>query len=270
MKKMLTTLATVATLASTTLSADFVRVEMGGGVWNQTDSGYFEYQKNNVELFGLQTTGTVTATDTSVEDTFSNVYLWAYIKHPLPIVPNLRLEYAKLEGNGVLTADGSVYGLTSDLVDNGGVPTYMELTQMEAIPYYNLLDNTFWMTLDVGLSVKFIHYEASGGDTTNGVTYDESGDFPLPMLYTRARVQAPLTNFGVEAIVKYISDGGDNTASEFIVKADYTFDFIPVIQPGVEVGYRAMSIESDITDGDTRTIIDYDFSGVFAGMTLRF
>ena len=270
MKKMLTTLATVATLASTTLSAHFVRVEMGGGMWNQTAKGYFQYEKKNIQpLPGipLGDGGTATATDTSQEVAYSNPYFWAYIKHPLPIIPNLRVEYSQIESDGILEVTGQMYGIKSA---GTKVPTHLKLTQMEAIPYYNLLDNTFWITVDVGLAVKLIHYEANGGDTTNGITYDESGDIPLPLLYTRLRVQPPLTNLGVEAIVKYISDGDKNTVSDMMVKVDYTFDMIPLVQPGIEVGYRVMSLDIDVQDGDDRTISSYDFAGAYGGLMLRF
>jgi len=267
MKKMLTTLATLATLSTTALNADFVRVEMGGGMWNQTSKGYFQYEKKGVATFpGLGSSGTATATDTSQEVEKPNGYFWAYIKHPIPIVPNLRVEYSKIESEGILTVTGELYGMKAD---SAPVPTNLELTQTEVIPYYNLLDNTFWLTLDLGIDVKLIHYEASGGDGST-VDYDESGDIPLPLVYVRARVQPPLTNFGIEAVLKYISDGGDNTVSDMLIKADYTLDFIPIIQPGLEVGYRVMSMDSDITDGDTRTIIDYDFAGVYGGLMLRF
>ena len=267
MKKTLTTLATLITLNTLSLSADIVRVEMGAGVWNQKNKGYFQYEKDDVVTFSrLGGAGKATATDTSNEVAKSNAYLWAYIKHPLPILPNLRLEYSKVESEGTLTVTGELYGMKSD---SQSVPTTMELTQFEAIPYYNLLDNTFWVTLDVGLAIKAIHYEANGGDGTV-VNYNESGDIPLPLLYVRGRIQPPMTNFGIETIIKYISDGGDNTVSDAMIKVDYTLDFIPVIQPGLEVGYRVMSMDADNKDGDTRTVIDYDFAGVFAGLMVRF
>jgi len=267
MKKVLTTLATLATL-TTAANADFMRIEMGAGIWGQGASkgDFFKYEKEGAVAFQGINIGnaTVSATDTSKGDNLPSGYAWLYVKHPIPIVPNLRLEYSSVESNGVLSATGSMYGLTSA---NQTSDTNLKLTQMEAIPYYNLLDNTFWLTLDVGLAINLIHYEAKGD---GAASYDESGDIPLPLGYLRARVQAPLTNLGVEAIVKYISDGGDNTASDMLVKVDYTFNITPIVQPGIEVGYRVMTLQSDITDGDTRTQIDYSFAGVYGGLMLRF
>jgi outer membrane protein len=267
MKKIITTLATLATL-TTAANADFLRVEMGAGIWGQgaKEGDFFKYEKDGATAFQGVNLGTtkVTATDESKGDNLPSGYAWAYIKHPLPLIPNLRLEYSSVESNGVLTANGSMYGLTSP---DSTSQTNLKLTQMEAIPYYNLLDNTFWLTLDVGLAINIIHYEAVGdGDAS----YNESGDIPLPLGYLRARVQAPLTNLGAEAIIKYISDGGDNTVSDMLIKVDYTFDIVPFVQPGVEVGYRVMTLKSDITDGDTRTQIDYSFAGAYAGLMLRF
>lgn len=268
MKKVLTTLAALTTLAGTA-QADFFRVEMGGGVWNQKapDSSYFQYEKSGVvsTFPGFSSESKATATDNAIGKEISTNYAWLFIKHPIPIIPNFRFEYSAVESDGILTATGELYGITAN---SAPAPTNMKLTQMEVIPYYNLLDNTFWLTLDLGLAIKAIHYHAKGGE--GEVSYDESGDIALPLLYTRVRAQLPVTNLGAEAIVKYITDGGDNTVSDMSIKMDYTFDITPLVQPGLEIGYRVMTLQADNTDGDTRTTIDYEFSGVYGGLMLRF
>ena len=268
MKKILTTLATLTVLA-TTLSADFIRVEAGAGMWNQKSVGFLDYKD-----------GTVSARDESQEVESPTGYAWIYVKHFLPIIPNLRLEYSKIESEGRLTSTGKILGLNAEVKN---LPTTLEMTQFEVIPYYNLLDNTFWMTIDAGLAIKIINYKATGSGeaevgvdgvpittTTNIDAYDETGTLPVPLLYLRTRVEIPFTGIGVEATGKYLSDGGDNVFSDFNVKLDYTLNFVPVIQPGFEVGYRVISMNADIDDGSTKTLIDYTFSGVYAGLMVRF
>jgi len=268
MKKILTTLATLTVLA-TTLSADFIRVEAGAGMWNQKSVGFFNYED-----------GSVSARDESQEVESPTGYAWVYIKHFLPIIPNLRLEYSKIESEGRLTSTGKILGLNAEVKN---LPTTLDMTQFEVIPYYNLLDNTFWITVDAGLAIKIINYHATGtGEaevgvnglplttTTNIDAYDETGTLPVPLLYARARVQVPMTGLGIEATGKYLSDGGDNTFSDFNLKVDYTLDITPIIQPGFEIGYRVITMNADIDDGSTKTLIDYSFSGLYAGLMVRF
>ncbi len=258
MKKILISLATIATLTST-LSADFLRVEAGLGAWAQTNVGFIDVNDADINTDGR---------DTSNEKELTTNYLWAYVKHPIPIVPNVRFEYSKVESEG--HGEGTFQGVPLD--GSKTLPTTLEMTQIEVIPYYNVLDNTFWVTLDLGIAVKMIDYKATGRvQDSFGVfgqeIYNESDSFIAPLPYLRARGQLPFMDIGVEAIVKYGSMDG-NTFSDMSIKADYTFDFIPLIQPGLEVGYRQMIMDAESEDGDT--VIDLDFSGLFFGLMVRF
>jgi len=251
MKKILTTLATLAMLG-TTASADFVRVEAGAGMWNQKNVGFISYEDDDTS-----------ATDKSQEKELATNYLWAYVKHPIPIVPNLRVEYSKIESEGILNGKYKGFNIpTGSLID-----TTLEMTQIEVIPYYNILDNTFWVTVDLGLAVKMIDYSATGTGPMGMSAYDEDGSFVAPLPYLRARTQLPFMNFGLEAVVKYGSMDG-NTFSDINVKVDYTFDFIPVMQPGIEVGYRQIIMDAESDDG--KSTIDLDFSGMYFGIMARF
>jgi len=253
MKKTLTTLATLA-LFSTAANADFLRVEAGAGLWSQTNVGYISYEDDDT-----------TAEDRSAEVEKTNAYLWAYVKHPVPFVPNFRLEYSKIESDGYLngTWKGMRYG-------GEDLPTTTEMTQIEVIPYYNILDDTFLVTVDLGLDIKFIDYTATGEGDARLVSialYDESGSFVAPLPYLRARAELPFMNFGLEAVIKYGALDG-NTFSDMNIKLDYTFDIMPVLQPGIEVGYREIVMDAESSDG--KTVIDLDFSGLYFGLMARF
>ena len=87
----------------------------------------------------------------------------------------------------------------------------------------------------------------------------------MPLGYVRARVQAPATNIGFEADVKYITYD-DNTVSDIRVKVDYTLDMIPVIQPAIELGYRIQKFELE----ESGFKIDTESTGVYLGVMLRF
>jgi outer membrane protein len=260
MKKILTSLAAVVTLAST-LNADFTRVEMGAGVWNQTPTGYATRTDGDGVL-------NLDGTYVSSENDSQEMYAWVLIKHPLPIIPNLRLEYVSVYDEGLTTGHVNGIGVTNS-------PTTLDTKQYDVIPYYNILDNTFWTTIDLGLDIKVIQSDTVvlASDTTNiagvslaGTTvYDSTDTTVVPLLYARARVQVPMTGFGAEADVKAISDG-TNTLYDIRAKVDYTFDIFPVVQPALEVGYRVQQLTVD--DGDTQ--VDLNYAGVYAGLMLRF
>ena len=257
MNKVLTTFIGGAILAST-LSADFARIEMGVGAWMQTPSGSLSYTESGL-----------TGSDISNEDQETSGYAWLLIKHPVPILPNLRLEYSSVSSDGLV--EGGFKDFTIPTGESA-TPT-LEMTQFDIIPYYNILDNTFWTTIDLGLDIKVIDTSYTAGAIEEPITgtelfegYSDSATTIIPLLYARGRVEIPATNVGLEADVKYISYA-DATMYDVRAKVDYTLDFIPVIQPAVEVGYRMIKMETD-ESGEAK--VDLEFSGIYAGVMVRF
>lgn len=254
MKKILTTLSCAAILA-TAASADFTRVEMGVGAWAQKPSGKLSYTNSGV-----------TANDESRESQETQAYVWALIKHPVPVIPNLRLEYTSVKNTGLAS------GTFKEFTAPANTHTTLTMKQYDVIPYYNILDNTAWITLDLGLDFKITDakYEADGV-TVSGVpntNYSDSAMVVIPLVYARARVEVPGTNLGIEGDVKYVSYNA-NVIYDARAKVDYTLDFIPVIQPAIEIGYRVQKIK--IEDDSAGNIdADLDFAGVYAGIMLRF
>ena len=254
MKKLLTTLF-VAVIA-TVVNADFLRVEMGVGGWQQTPSGYVKRSDGDGAL-------SLNGTYTSAEKDNTEFYVWALFKHPIPMIPNIRAEYVSLDDEGSISASSSVGGFT--LPSQGGYAT-LKTKQYDVIPYYNLLDNIFWITVDLGLDIRYITADSKViNNATNNEVYSGNDSAVIPLVYARGRVQVPGTNFGVEADIKYITDG-DSTVYDVRAKLDYTFDISPVIQAGIEVGYRMQKY--DIVDGNDKANLEY--KGVYAGVMLRF
>jgi len=246
MKKILTSLVCMTMLAATA-NADLARVEMGVGSWQQTPSGSLETSDTSGVL-------SLDGTYTSAEEDSSEMYFWVLIKHPIPVLPNVRLEYVSIADEGTTTGIVNGIGVTD-------AETTIDMKQFDIIPYYNILDNTGWVTLDLGLDLKVIQSEAD----ISSIHYSSDDTIVIPLIYVRTRVEIPATNIGVEADVKYITDG-DSTVYDIRAKVDYTLDFIPVIQPALEVGYRIQKY--DIDDSDTK--MDLEYSGVYAGLMLRF
>ena len=253
MKKLLSIAATSALLA-TAANADIVRVEGAVGAWQTDPTGTMQYNSNPefdvVDNAGLESS--------------QNMYAWVYLKHPIPIVPNLRLEYVDP------SFDGTVATLTWNGEDYANVNNTLSLTQYDAVLYYNILDNLFWSTIDLGLDIKFIdgNYNLSASSPL-APAVDESFSLAMPLGYARGRVQLPVTNIGIEAIARGMSYSG-NTVVDAQIKIDYTMDFIPVVQPGLELGYRYQQMTLDGGSIGLDANIDTTFSGVYGGIMVRF
>ena len=250
MKKILSTLA-LSAVVTTLATADIARVEMGVGAWAQTPSGTATYNA------GAGAGGTNVFDEK--EDT--SPYVWMLIKHPLPIIPNIRLEYTSIHATG--KASGEWDGIIAP-VNTGST---LDIKQYDIIPYYNILDNTMWMTIDLGVDIKIISvdYKVSSNGTFTG--YEETETVAIPLAYLRTRVEIPATNIGLEADGKYITYDG-STVYDFRAKVDYTFDIFPVVQPAIEIGYRAQKMKIDDSSFDVKS--DVDFKGWYAGLMLRF
>ncbi len=250
MKKILSTIA-MGTLLSASLYADITKVEIGAGAWAQTPSGTANYDK------GLGVTGTNTFDET--KDT--SPYVWMLIKHPIPFLPNIRLEYVSIHATG--KASGSWNGLVAPVNTN----SVMDIKEYDIIPYYNVLDNTFWTTVDLGLDIKVMNLDYKVEPNGAFTGYEDTYTAPIPLVYARVRVEIPGTNIGVESDGKYITTGS-STIYDARIKVDYTFDISPVVQPALEIGYRTQKIKIDENNLDVKT--DMNFSGFFAGLMLRF
>ena len=245
MKKLLSTIACGAILA-TTASADFARVEGAVGSWMQTPSGSAGYSLAGNSL-----------SDNFVEDQTNGIYVWALVKHPIPVVPNLRLEYVNITGDAKSVLSSNIITLPL------GTSSALDMTQFDIVPYYNILDNLAWITLDLGLDFKVINlsYKANSIE----VVPSDVSTLVVPLGYVRGRVQIPFSGIGFESDVKYITYD-TTTVYDVRAKVDYTLGFIPIVQPTIELGYRMQKI--DISDSGFS--IDTEFSGVFVGIGARF
>ncbi len=257
MKKILTAFVCGAIL-TTVVTADLARVEIGGGVWSQSPSGEMSYSDDSG----------ASGAYTSDKKDDTSAYVWMLVKHPIPVLPNLRLEYTGVKDSGVVT------GKFKDFTAPANASASVELTQYDVIPYYNILDNTFWMTVDLGIDIKILetNYKADGvilDSTLSVANYDDKITLALPLAYLRARVEIPGTDIGLEADGKYVSYDG-STIYDARAKIDYTLSFIPVVQPGIEIGYRVQKFDLKYEDGSDVTKLKLDFSGIYAGLMLRF
>jgi outer membrane protein len=212
-------------LFSLSVSADFLRVEGGIGLFQAVPGGSIENKNSGTDI-DLKSAGV---------DTENDLYAWAYLKHPIPIIPDVRIEYLALTNNP--TASDS-----------------FDVKELDGILYYNLLDDTLFVTLDLGLDAKYVETDGAG----------LSASTTIGLLYGRVRIE-PTDWLGIEALLE-ATNYGENKGYDARIKLDYTMTFVPVVQPGLEIGYRIHKIQYELGD----YIDKAEYTGVYAGLTARF
>ncbi len=238
---------------ATLLNADILKVELGLGIWSVSPNGNITYQNVTNDL------------ENDLDfDGKTLPYLYADLQHPIPVLPNLRLEYTNI------TTDGNPTAFRFGSFDfSGNINSKIELQTIDFILYYNLWD-TAGLNVDFGLDIKYIDGFARVQGEANGLTQTEEADFkaPIPHLYGNIRYDLPIVDLGVETSLKYLTFNGASSY-DWILKADYNFfgGF------KLEAGYRTQGIKipTDVmNDYDLDTALDYDFSGPFVGLNYTF
>ena len=245
------------------LSAEPLKVDMGIGLWQHETSGSITSTLNQTLYF---------KDNLSTHKSRKNGYMYINIEHKVPILPNLRLEYTNLtsDTNNIEIGAHSTF-LPIDLVARTNlVSSSLLMKQYDAIFFYNTLDEYTGITLDLGLDLKYLLI-----DYQIDFLLNSSESSVIPLAYVRGRIDTK-ANIGFETDVKYITDGSA-IVYELCFKVDYTMIFIPVVHPGIELGYK---VEQFTSKGEDSAFIgailsnkidsDIGFSGFYGGITVEF
>ncbi|MBU1297480.1 MAG: TIGR04219 family outer membrane beta-barrel protein [Gammaproteobacteria bacterium] len=161
-----------------------------------------------------------------------NTYFGVAVEHPIPLIPNFRIQHQDLEGK-----------VGSTKIDT----SYNDYTL-----YYEFLDGLLWLDLDAGITLRSI--DGSIGST------DVSDSYPLG--YLSAYVTFPGTSLSVGGELK---TGGGSDAN--ITDTTFKIKYQALYFAGLEAGYRKVSENIDDIDGSS---FDVDFTGVFIGAFVDF
>lgn len=230
----------VALFAVNTASADTLGLFVGGGSWSHDPSGSFNSNQAGSDNIDLESN-----LNFSKE---SESYLWAAFEHPLPVLPNIRVEKTSLSH---ASTTGGTFNFNGNPVATGA--TLMTLDSTDAVLYYRLLDN--WVNLDLGLNLRKLDGEFAIG--SESLTVSET----IPMLYLSAQFDLPLTGLSVGADYKLVSYSG-NSYNDARLRAAYEFGVI-----GIEAGLRSTRLKLDDVDGVNA---DIEFKGLMIGAYLHF
>lgn len=187
-------------------------------------SGDFSYSDN----------GTVSHTYFN-KDTESTYQVGIYFEHPVPLIPNIRLD---------LTPEASFSGSNGILGTNK-----VSVNQTDITPYYEILDNV--IDLDIGMTFKVLDVTVEG--TTN-----QHLNQVIPMGYVAAGADIPGTGLRIAGDLKYIKVNGDSF-TDTRIKA--VLDLSAGLQ--AQAGYRYESLK--ITD-HYNVNGDVKFEGPFIGV----
>ena len=220
----------------------------GAGTWQQDYSGDVNSGLTDVSI----------ENDLGLEDENNNV-LYVAIEHGVPVLPNIRAQYfnVDVEGDSVLSRNIEFNGQTFNLSD--AVGTRVELSQSDAVLYYELLDNV--VSLDLGLAVSWLEGEIEVRSTTDTARADF--DEILPMLYAKARVDLPFTGLWAGLEAQGVSYDG-NSLTEFTAQLGWESD----IGLGIEAGWRTLELELEDFDQVANATLEVD--GPYAALNFHF
>ncbi len=242
MRKLILALGGTAALAAPVAHADVIGLGANVSYWDSDLSG------------DVRNGGDAVDVDNDLDlSSDSNANLSAYIEHPVPLLPNVRLNYTKIEQDG--RGDVSLAGFDGV---QGEVDSSLELTQLDLTLYYEVLDN--WVNLDLGITARDLNGELTVQEVFGTAVSRTEVDAVIPMGYLAARFDLPFTGVSVGGEANVISFDGD---SVYDYNAYGQFE-VALLQ--LRAGYRQIAI--DYEDGDDE--LDIDLGGPFVSAGVRF
>jgi outer membrane protein len=249
MKKAALSLGLIAFCASYSSQADtLLGLYSGAQAWNMETSGGFSNDGSNTE-FNFE------------EQTNTNLYV--AFEHPLPLIPNVKVQRTDMSTQGNVTLDsnfsfgGELFPINVDAI------TDIDITATDIILYYELFDNDL-ISFDIGLNAKYVDGELLVTSDDTKAREEFSG--PVPMVYSRLAVGIPFTGLGAFVEGSFLSID-DHTFTDYQAAVTYSLIENLAIDVTFQLGYRAVKIElKDLDD----IYSDLEFKGVFAGLEVHF
>ena len=191
-----------------------------------------------------------------LDDEFSG-QLFAMFENPIPLIPNVRVQYSStsLEGDGRVTA--TVFDRVSLA---GDTSTSFDVDQADAIVFWELLDTV--VHIDFGLQIKIVDGNIKIKEKRPlGNTTEQDFSVVLPMLYGGAGLDLPLTGLSIYGSVAGIGYSGSSVLDANLALT-YEINIVDVA-----LGWREEQIKLDDVDN---TDADFSLGGPYVGVGLSF
>jgi len=247
MKKLILS-SVVALSLATSSNADFLGAEAGVASWMPSLSG-------TIKGSGAADMDIDFQRDLGYEDHEANVFFWAYFDHPIPLIPNIKVQQTNYN---VSSTKATTVRFNNNSY-TGNVDSELTLNQLDIIPYWRILDN--WINLDLGFNLKTIDgnikLKSPGASDTN-----QDFSITIPMAYAKARFDMPFTGLSVEADMSYLGYGS-NSFTDMKAGIVYQTSF----GLGATAGLRKENLTLDDIDS---TYANIDINGVYLGVFYHF
>ncbi|MDX5407420.1 MAG: TIGR04219 family outer membrane beta-barrel protein [Chromatiaceae bacterium] len=252
MKHSVLMLALAGSLVTTAAQADtLLGLYIGADGWRTSTDGSFA---NDQQLQGF-----------NFNDKTQSSYYVA-LEHPLPLLPNIRLQHNQLESNGITALNASFNFAGETFAVDTDIANQVDLTNTDYVLYYEILDNDL-VSLDLGINAKHIDGSVAVADLggSGAVAVQDASTF-IPMLYTSAIVGLPLTGLELFANGSFVSYDGSRV---YDMQAGVAYALLDnlAVDLRLKLGYRAVNLRLDDIDN---LYADLDFNGAFAGIELHF
>ncbi len=244
-------LSLVATVAiATSVNADFLGAEVGYAAWSPSLTGDIRKGTGTLDF----------EKDLGYGSSEANSFMWAYIDHPLPLIPNLKVQKTNYTDSASGTIASSSVTFAGVLLPTELASTSVTLNQLDVIPYWRILDN--WVNLDIGFNFKSIDGNVKIDTLVTNKHANTDFSAVIPMLYAKARFDMPFTGLSVEADISYISLAGNSFSD---MKAGVVYE--TTFGLGATLGIRQEKLTLDDIDG---VYGDVNIEGIYAGVFFHF
>lgn len=266
MKKLLTTVAMVATLSTQAWSGTFVDLRAGGGMTNFVSPwGELGTGGTNVSL--------EKETGLGLKPLLASYYGWAEFDHFVPLIPNVRVEYESMPFTGEGTFTATLFGQTI----NSKTTSRLDLSNVDYIAYWGVPFVTmipFLEMLDFGLGAKLYQGSIFMEETSTGTDLVNE-QLPLAAVYGYLRARADIfMGVGAEIDIKTLPlDSLGIAFNEFTIKADWMLELpLPVIElkGGFEAGYKQTLMDINVNVGSYNFVSNLNYGKTFAGFVGKF
>ena len=258
MKKLALGLLTAFSLSH----ADILSFGAGAGFWQENIGGYVKngdkinyFNNKSAEDDGDDNTGNLGLHNTV------KPFIWAKIIHPLPFVPNVRLQYTRFDtsGDGVAVGSTKLFGVV-EVSGSANVHTTLAMNSYDATFFYEL--KPVFADFEAGFGVNVLQGYSKVENKDNGDTTEGNWVTPLPYLYARVET-TPIFGISFETSARYLD-----------VSAGHYYDYrgavkyhlpLPILDVTTSVGYRYQ--DTFAKDGDDETNLRYN--GAFAQVGVK-
>ena len=253
MRKTAIALTLTAIFGTTCASADTLAgVYVGGQIWRTSTDASVGNEGTNASF--------------TVDDE-SRGSVWVAFEHPVPVLPNLKLRYNRLDMDGFTRLTQNV--VIGDEVFEAGADVTLksDLDHLDVIFYYEVLDlDTAWLDVGINAKVGDFKIEATGVSETETYYADGSYNGAVPLLYAAGGVGLPFTGLGVFGELSGIAYSGNHL---YDGQAGISWTFIDnvAIDVTAQLGYRVFKLKGDDLDDINAEI---EFNGGFLGLQAHF